>query len=130
MGRSFIATYVGAYFKVDMPNDDFSEILDEVNFDSDEPKFKHFFYENFQRPYEGLERVPILLPHDRDESLPVAIGIEVDEEGEHEFNSVAAEQFTENLKKTYLPEIAAMKVIFGDKLKIRFGVVNYRDEMA
>ena len=136
MGQSIIEKHVGAYFKIDMPNDEFREKLDELNFgldfDCDEdvqPKFKHFYYELFLSPYQGLEYMPILLPFTKDENKPVAVEFSYDDECEVECNFDFG-QFIENLKETYADEIADMQLIFGDKLQIKSGVVCYRDEIG
>ena len=142
MGRSIIRKFVGAYFKIDMPNKQFRKKLDDLEFHNnfscdidDQPKFKHFFFENFVSA-EGLESMPILLPFDKDENKKIGIDFaDFDEEFEFDVSEIDVSEIdfktlVENLKETYADEIKDMQEIFGDKFKIKTGLVDYRDEIA
>lgn len=138
MGQNITRYYLGAYFKVDMPNKEFQKLLDELNFHNDfegdflpNPKYEHFYYEKFVSAYQGLEYMPILLPYERDENKPFEIELaDYDEEFELDVEKLDFKESIENLKETYADEIKDMQAIFGDKLKIKTGLVAYFDEIA
>ena len=53
-----------------------------------------------------------------------------DEEFEFDVSEIDFKTLVENLKETYADEIKDMQEIFGDKFKIKTGLVAYRDEIA
>ena len=138
MGQSIIRNFIGAYFKIDMQNSQFRKKLDELEFFNNfscntdsQPKFKHFFYEKFLSTYEGLESMPILLPFSKDKNKKIYVNFaDFDEEYEIDLSEIDFKTLVENLKETYAYEIKDMQEIFGDKLKIKTGLVAYRDEIA
>jgi len=138
MGRKITRYFLGAYFKVDMPNNEFQQVLNELNFHNDfeddllpNPKYEHFYYERFVSAYQSLKFMPILLPYEKPDSKPFAIELDdYDEELELDFEKLDFKESIENLEETYADEIKDMQDIFGDKLKIKTGLVAYFDETA
>jgi len=135
MGRSFFKKHIGAYFKFEMTQEEFEDILIRMAFyrDEEESVFKDFNYEKFKSSDEGLEGMGILLPYNKDEDCSVCEEFDEDDYDtvlEYEPENYDFETFAENLKISYSKEIEAIQTIFGDKMIIKTGLVLYADEVA